>query len=122
MNNGYNFHVMKLKFDKWGPLSKMMPNSLLQHPMSSNPPWLLTKSYEIAIGGSSDQFLPNLACIYELVSLGFDELKLKFKVCYLQFNNSISTISQYTFPLQVTPRVDLFFNRTPSLFTFTMAN
>ena len=31
----HNFRVVQLEFDKWRPLSKMIPNNLLQHPMSA---------------------------------------------------------------------------------------
>ena len=41
----HNFRVVQLEFDKWRPLSKMIPNNLLQHPMSDKPlNWL--PSYE----------------------------------------------------------------------------
>ena len=36
----YNFRVVQLEFDKWRPLSKMIPTNLLQHPMSGKPTWL----------------------------------------------------------------------------------
>ena len=36
----HNFRVVQLEFDKWRPLSKMIPNNLLQHPMSGKPTWL----------------------------------------------------------------------------------
>ena len=34
----HNFRVVQLEFDKWMPLSKMIPNNLLQHiPCQVNP-------------------------------------------------------------------------------------
>ena len=36
----HNFRVVQLEFDKWRPLSKMIPTNLLQHPMSGKPTWL----------------------------------------------------------------------------------
>ena len=36
----HNFRVVQLEFDKWTPLSKMIPKNLLQHPMSGKPTWL----------------------------------------------------------------------------------
>ena len=36
----HNFLVVQLEFDKWRPLSKMIPTNLLQHPMSGKPTWL----------------------------------------------------------------------------------
>ena len=34
------FRVVQLEFVKWRPLSKMIPNNVLQHPMSGKPTWL----------------------------------------------------------------------------------
>ena len=31
---------LELEFVKWRPLSKLIPNNLLQHPMSGKPTWL----------------------------------------------------------------------------------
>ena len=36
----HNFRVVQLEFEKWRPLSKMIPTNLLQHPMSGKPTWL----------------------------------------------------------------------------------
>ena len=36
----HNFWVVQLEFNKWRPLSKMIPNNLLQHSMSGKPTWL----------------------------------------------------------------------------------
>ena len=36
----HNFRVVQLEFDKWRSLSEMIPNNLLQHPMSGKPTWL----------------------------------------------------------------------------------
>ena len=36
----HNFRVVQLEFVKWRPLNNMIPNNLLQHPMSGKPTWL----------------------------------------------------------------------------------
>ena len=47
----HNFRVVQLEFDKWRPLSKMIPNNLLQHPMSGKPTWL--PGYVVEEGGQT---------------------------------------------------------------------
>ena len=57
----HNFRVVHLEFDKWRPLSNMIQNNLLHHPMSGKPIWL--PGYILLL---VDYFSPYFTAIAEL--------------------------------------------------------